>query len=75
MARPVYLSVTLAVIVAGCSRPPTTGDAPAATPTATPAPPAEPPPAANTPAELLPNADGRSFICFLFFELEAQLNV
>ena len=32
----------------------------------------EPPPAANTPAELLPNADGRSFICFLFFELEAR---
>ncbi len=25
----------------------------------------EPPPAADTPAELLPNADGRSFICFL----------
>jgi len=32
----------------------------------------EPPPAANTPPELLPNADGRSFICFLFFELEAH---
>lgn len=32
----------------------------------------EPPPAADTPAELLPNADGRSFICFLFFELEAN---
>lgn len=32
----------------------------------------EPPPAANTPAELLPNADGRSFICFLFFELERR---
>ena len=32
----------------------------------------EPPPAANTPAELLPTADGRSFICFLFFELEAR---
>jgi ubiquinone/menaquinone biosynthesis C-methylase UbiE len=32
----------------------------------------EPPPAANTPAELLPNADGRSFICFLFFELQAH---
>ncbi|MGW7682461.1 class I SAM-dependent methyltransferase [Kribbella sp. NPDC054772] len=31
----------------------------------------EPPPAANTPAELLPNA-GRSFICFLFFDLEAR---
>lgn len=30
----------------------------------------EPPPAADTPAELLPQADGRSFICFLFFELE-----
>jgi hypothetical protein len=29
----------------------------------------EPEPAANTPAELLPTADGRSFICFLFFEL------
>lgn len=32
----------------------------------------EPPPAADTPAELLPNADGRSFTCFLFFELEAN---
>ena len=32
----------------------------------------EPPPAADTPAELLPTADGRSFICFLFFELEAH---
>lgn len=32
----------------------------------------EPPPAANTPAELLPNPDGRSFICFLFLELEAR---
>lgn len=32
----------------------------------------EPAPAANTPAELLPTADGRSFICFLFFELEAR---
>ena len=31
----------------------------------------EPPPAANTPPELLPNPDGRAFICFLFFELEA----
>lgn len=31
----------------------------------------EPPPAADTPAELLPNPDGRPFICFLFFELEA----
>lgn len=31
----------------------------------------EPPPAADTPAELLPTADGRSFICFLFLELEA----
>ena len=31
----------------------------------------EPPPAENTPAELLPSADGRSFICFLFFELQA----
>ena len=31
----------------------------------------EPPPAANTPAELLPTKDGRSFICFLFFGLEA----
>jgi SAM-dependent methyltransferase len=29
----------------------------------------EPEPAADTPAELLPTADGRSFICFLFFEL------
>lgn len=32
----------------------------------------EPPPAANTPPELLPNTDGRSFICFLFFDLEAR---
>jgi ubiquinone/menaquinone biosynthesis C-methylase UbiE len=32
----------------------------------------EPPPAANTPAELLPTGDGRSFICFLFLELEAR---
>jgi hypothetical protein len=32
----------------------------------------EPPPAADTPAELLPTPDGRSFICFLFFELEAH---
>jgi ubiquinone/menaquinone biosynthesis C-methylase UbiE len=32
----------------------------------------EPPPAADTPAELLPTEDGRSFICFLFFELEAH---
>jgi ubiquinone/menaquinone biosynthesis C-methylase UbiE len=31
----------------------------------------EPPPAANTPAELLPHPDGRSFICFLFVELDA----
>ena len=31
----------------------------------------EPPPAADTPVELLPHADGRSFICFLFFELTA----
>jgi ubiquinone/menaquinone biosynthesis C-methylase UbiE len=31
----------------------------------------EPPPAADTPVELLPHADGRSFICFLFFELAA----
>jgi len=31
----------------------------------------EPPPAPNTPVELLPTADSRSFICFLFFELEA----
>jgi SAM-dependent methyltransferase len=31
----------------------------------------EPPPAANTPAELLPTTDGRSFICFLFFDLQA----
>ena len=31
----------------------------------------EPPPAAVTPVELLPYADGRSFICFLFFELES----
>jgi SAM-dependent methyltransferase len=32
----------------------------------------EPPPARDTPTELLPNADGRSFICFLFFELQAR---
>ncbi len=32
----------------------------------------EPPPAADTPAELLPHADGRSFICFMFFELAAH---
>jgi ubiquinone/menaquinone biosynthesis C-methylase UbiE len=32
----------------------------------------EPPPAADTPAELLPDEEGRSFICFLFFELEAH---
>jgi SAM-dependent methyltransferase len=32
----------------------------------------EPPPAADTPAELLPTADGRSFICFLFFELDVH---
>ncbi len=32
----------------------------------------EPPPAADTPAELLPTADGRSFICFLFFALQAD---
>jgi ubiquinone/menaquinone biosynthesis C-methylase UbiE len=31
----------------------------------------EPPPAAHTPSELLPTTDGRSFICFLFFQLEA----
>ena len=31
----------------------------------------EPPPAPDTPAELLPTGDGRSFICFLFFDLEA----
>jgi len=31
----------------------------------------EPPPAADTPAELLPTADGRPFICFLFLALEA----
>jgi SAM-dependent methyltransferase len=31
----------------------------------------EPPPAPDTPTELLPTTDGRSFICFLFFELEA----
>jgi ubiquinone/menaquinone biosynthesis C-methylase UbiE len=30
----------------------------------------EPPPAEDTPAELLPHADGRAFICFLFLELE-----
>jgi ubiquinone/menaquinone biosynthesis C-methylase UbiE len=32
----------------------------------------EPPPAPDTPVELLPHADGRSFICFLFFELESH---
>ena len=32
----------------------------------------EPPPAAHTPPELLPNADGRSFVCFLFLDLEAS---
>lgn len=32
----------------------------------------EPAPAADTPAKLLPNPDGRPFICFLFFELEAS---
>ncbi|GAB2779191.1 class I SAM-dependent methyltransferase [Nocardioides salsibiostraticola] len=32
----------------------------------------EPPPAADTPAELLPTEDGRSFICFLFVELAAS---
>ena len=31
----------------------------------------EPPPAPDTPRELLPNQDGRSFICFLFFDLQA----
>ncbi len=32
----------------------------------------EPPPASDTPAELLPpDLDGRSFLCFLFFVLEA----
>lgn len=31
----------------------------------------EPPPAADTPADLLPRADGGAFICFLFFDLEA----
>ncbi|MEN8704516.1 MAG: class I SAM-dependent methyltransferase [Nocardioides marinisabuli] len=31
----------------------------------------EPPPAADTPPELLPQPDGRPFICFLFLELEA----
>ena len=32
----------------------------------------EPPPAANTPKELLPpDFEGRSFMCFLFFVLEA----
>ena len=32
----------------------------------------EPPPAADTPTELLPHPDGRSFICFLFFDLESS---
>jgi ubiquinone/menaquinone biosynthesis C-methylase UbiE len=31
----------------------------------------EPPPAPDTPPELLPSTDGRSFTCFLFLELEA----
>ncbi len=31
----------------------------------------EPPPAPDTPSKLLPTTDGRSFICFLFFQLEA----
>ncbi|MDU0312253.1 class I SAM-dependent methyltransferase [Phycicoccus sp. M110.8] len=31
----------------------------------------EPRPAADTPKELLPHEDGRAFICFLFFELQA----
>lgn len=31
----------------------------------------EPPPAASAPAELLPTTDARSFLCFLFFDLEA----
>lgn len=31
----------------------------------------EPPPAAGTPSELLPAADGRSFLCFLFLALQA----
>lgn len=31
----------------------------------------EPPPAPDTPRELVPNQDGRSFICFLFFDLQA----
>lgn len=31
----------------------------------------EPPPAPDTPVELLPNPDGRPFVCFLFFELES----
>ncbi len=31
----------------------------------------EPPPAADTPADLLPRADGGAFICFLFFDLQA----
>ena len=31
----------------------------------------EPPPAPDTPRELLPNQDGQSFICFLFFDLQA----
>jgi hypothetical protein len=30
----------------------------------------EPPPAGDTPAELLPTEDGRSFLCFLFLELQ-----
>ncbi len=32
----------------------------------------EPPPATDTPTDLLPSPDGRPFICFLFFELEAS---
>lgn len=31
----------------------------------------EPPPSPDTPAELLPTDDGRSFLCFLFFELQS----
>ena len=30
----------------------------------------EPPPAGDTPADLLPTEDGRSFLCFLFLELQ-----
>ena len=51
MARPVYLSVALAVVLAGCSPPPPTGSSPAATPPS-PAP-------ARAPAAERPDKAGR----------------